>query len=127
MIIPDITKPESNNCFITHCFEENNDKRQCFPASHKVKQSTIFFALPHKNISTLALILFVVWLLNVLLFKIFEEQFLRHFCRSFQYFPNIYLQVISQFLVGSMKLTVSLTLLLEIMHRAQPTDYYPIC
>ena len=27
LIIPDITKPESNNCFIIHCFEENNDKR----------------------------------------------------------------------------------------------------
>ena len=27
LIIPDITKTESNNCFIKHCFEENNDKR----------------------------------------------------------------------------------------------------
>ena len=27
LIIPDITKTESNNCFIIHCFEENNDKR----------------------------------------------------------------------------------------------------
>ena len=27
LIIPDITKTESNNCFIMHCFEENNDKR----------------------------------------------------------------------------------------------------
>ena len=27
LIIPDITKAESNNCFIIHCFEENNDKR----------------------------------------------------------------------------------------------------
>ena len=27
MIIPDITKTESNNSFIIHCFEENNDKR----------------------------------------------------------------------------------------------------
>ena len=26
-LIPDITKTESNNCFIIHCFEENNDKR----------------------------------------------------------------------------------------------------
>ena len=25
LIIPDITKTESNNCFIIHCFEENND------------------------------------------------------------------------------------------------------
>ena len=27
LIIPDITKTESNNCFIIHSFEENNDKR----------------------------------------------------------------------------------------------------
>ena len=27
LIIPDITKTESNNCFIIRCFEENNDKR----------------------------------------------------------------------------------------------------
>ena len=27
LIIPDITKTVSNNCFIIHCFEENNDKR----------------------------------------------------------------------------------------------------
>ena len=27
LIILDITKTESNNCFITQCFEENNDKR----------------------------------------------------------------------------------------------------
>ena len=26
LIIYDITKTESNNCLITHCFEENNDK-----------------------------------------------------------------------------------------------------
>ena len=26
LIIPDITKTESNNCFLIHCFEENNDK-----------------------------------------------------------------------------------------------------
>ena len=27
LFIPDITKTKSNNCFIIHCFEENNDKR----------------------------------------------------------------------------------------------------
>ena len=27
LIIPDIAKTESNDCFIIHCFEENNDKR----------------------------------------------------------------------------------------------------
>ena len=27
LIIPNITKTESNNCFIIHCFKENKDKR----------------------------------------------------------------------------------------------------
>ena len=27
LIISDITKTESNNCFIVHCFKDNNDKR----------------------------------------------------------------------------------------------------
>ena len=27
LIIPDITKTESNNCFVIHCFEESSDKR----------------------------------------------------------------------------------------------------
>jgi len=27
VIISDITKTKSNNCFIIHCFKENNDKR----------------------------------------------------------------------------------------------------
>ena len=44
LIFPDITKTESNNCFIIHCFEENNDKR--------------IIALPHKKILTLGLIPF---------------------------------------------------------------------
>ena len=26
LIIQNITKTESNNCFIVHCFEENNDR-----------------------------------------------------------------------------------------------------
>ena len=44
LIIPDITKTESNNFFIKHCFEENNDKR--------------IIERPHKSISTLGLIPF---------------------------------------------------------------------
>ena len=33
LIILDITKTESNNCFIIHCFEENKDKNSitCTP------------------------------------------------------------------------------------------------
>ena len=31
LIISDITKTESNNCFIIHCFKVNNDKRIIVP------------------------------------------------------------------------------------------------
>ena len=31
LIISDITKTESNNCFIIHCIEANNDKRIIAP------------------------------------------------------------------------------------------------
>ena len=33
-ITPDITKTQSNNCFIKHCFQENNDK-------HSVARNTV--------------------------------------------------------------------------------------
>ena len=36
LIIPDITKTSSNNCFIMHCFEENSDK-------HIVAAITVYF------------------------------------------------------------------------------------
>ena len=36
LIIPDITKTESNNCFIIHCFKENNDK-------HIITANTVYF------------------------------------------------------------------------------------
>ena len=38
LIIPDITKTESNNCFIIHCFKENNDKRI-------IAANTVYFAV----------------------------------------------------------------------------------
>ena len=37
LIIADITKTESNNCFIVHCFEENNDK-------HIIAAITVYFS-----------------------------------------------------------------------------------
>ena len=36
MIISEIIKAESNNCFIIHCFKENNDKRI-------IAQNTVYF------------------------------------------------------------------------------------
>ena len=36
LIIFDITKTESHNCFIIHCFKENNDK-------HIITPNTVYF------------------------------------------------------------------------------------
>ena len=90
LIIPDVTKTESNNnyCFIIHCFEENNDK--------------CIIALPHKNISTLGLIPFRRMAPGYFS-KVFVEQFLNHFCRSFIIFRIFIFKVVTQFLTGSMK------------------------
>ena len=35
-LISDITKTESHNCFIIHCFKENNDK-------HIITRKTVYF------------------------------------------------------------------------------------
>ena len=72
LIIPDITKTESYNCFIIHCFEENNDKRI-------IAAITVYFqTLKNVQLSDYHKIFS--------LFKVFVEQFLRHFCRSFSIF-----------------------------------------
>ena len=42
LIIPDITKTESNNCFIIHCFEENNDKHR-----HKEPELILLLEIIH--------------------------------------------------------------------------------
>ena len=44
LIILDITKTESNNCFIIHCFEENNDKRI-------IAANTVYFAVGELGIA----------------------------------------------------------------------------
>ena len=48
LIIPDITKTESNNCFIIHCFEENNDKRI-------IAATTVYFQICELDIAVRAL------------------------------------------------------------------------
>ena len=35
LIIPDITKTKSNNCFIIHCFQEDKDKRTVEEANRR--------------------------------------------------------------------------------------------
>ena len=82
LIIPDITKTESNNCFIIHCFEENNDKRI-------IAAITVYFQT----------------LKNVQIFTVFTKQSSAEKFNAFlkKVLLNLYLQVISQFLAGSMK------------------------
>jgi len=42
-IIPDITKTEANNCFIIHCFKENNKK--CIMLEKQINQPCSYFAM----------------------------------------------------------------------------------
>ena len=111
LIILDITKTESNNCFIIHCFEENNDKRI-------IAAITVYFQT-FKNVQ----------LSDKQIFTVFIKQSSAEKLNAFLKKVSLYLhlQVISQFLAGSMKriekpfltlLSVNLTLLLEIMHCA---------
>ena len=84
LIIPGITKTESNNCFIIHCFEENNDKRI-------IAAITVYFQTL-KNVQ----------LSDKHIFNVFIKQSSAEKLNAF-FFPNLCLQVISQFLAGSMK------------------------
>ena len=87
LINPDITKTESNNCFIIHCFEENNDKR-IIAAITVYLQTLKNVQLSDKQIFTVFIKQSSAEKLNVFLKKVSL---------------NLYLQVISQFLAGSMK------------------------
>ena len=109
LIIPDITKTESNNCFITHCFEENNDKRI-------IAAITVYFQTL-KNVQ----------LSNKQIFTIFIKQSSAEKLNAFlkKVSLNLYLQVISCWVDEAnleailISLSVNLTLLLEIMHCAR--------
>ena len=87
LIIPDITKTESNNSFIIHCFEESNDKR--IIAAIKVYFQTL------KNVQLSEEQIFTVFI------KQSSAEKLNAFLKKVSL--NLYLQVISQFLAGSMK------------------------
>ena len=120
LIIPDITKTESNNCFIIHCCEENNDKRI-------IAAITVYFqTLKNVQLSDKQIFTFFI--------KQSSAEKLNAFVKKVSL--RLYLQVISQFLAGSLKriekplllrcpsvnltlLSVNLTLLLEIMHCAR--------
>ena len=87
LIIPDITKTESNNCFIIHCFEESNDKRI-------IAAITVYFQTL-KNVQLSDKQIFTVFI------KQSSAEKLSAFLKKVSL--NLYLQVISQFLAGSMK------------------------
>ena len=51
LLIPDITKIESNNCFIIHCFEDNNDKRIIAAITVYFQTLTSYFAICELDIA----------------------------------------------------------------------------
>ena len=51
LIIPDITKTESNNCFIIQCFKANNDKRTIAPNTVNFREPCSFFAVRELDIA----------------------------------------------------------------------------
>ena len=87
LIIPAITKTKSNNCFITHCFEENNDKRI-------IAAITVYFQTL-KNVQLSGKQIFTVFI------KQSSVEKLNAFLKKVSL--NLYRQVISQFFAGSMK------------------------
>ena len=46
LIIPDIPKTESNNCFIIDCFKANNDKRIIAPNTVNFSRAMFFLRCP---------------------------------------------------------------------------------
>ena len=46
LIISDITKTESNNCFIIHCFKANNDKRIITPNTVDFRHAMFLLRCP---------------------------------------------------------------------------------
>ena len=46
LIISDITKTESDNCFIIHCFKANNDKRIIAPNTVYFRQAMFLLHCP---------------------------------------------------------------------------------
>ena len=46
LIISDITKTESHNCFIIHCFKENNNKRIIAPSTVYFRQAMFLLRCP---------------------------------------------------------------------------------
>ena len=119
LIIPDITKTESNNCFIIHCFEEKNDKRI-------IAAITVYFQTL-KNVQLSDKQIFTVFI------KQSSAEKLNAFIKKVSL--NLYLQVISQFLAGSMKRIEKPYFVVRELDialgnhalRAQPTDYSLIC
>ena len=122
LIIPDITKTaESNNCFIIHCFEENNDKR-IIALPHKKDFNTwansflscgssIFFSLRYLQKSSFATFV------DLLVFS--ESLSSSYFSISCWVDEANREAILTSLSVNLTFLSVNFTLLLEIMHCAR--------
>ena len=117
LIIPDITKTESNNCFIIHCFEENNDK-------HIIAAITVYFqTLINVQLSDKQI--FTVWIFFSLRyswnssFATFVDLLVFSESLSSSYFSiSCWVDEANREAILT-SLSVHLTLLLEIMHCAR--------
>ena len=106
LIIPNIAKTESNNCFIIHCFTGKQNNSKTIPT-------------------------FVFRLLDAFFLKVFVEQFLRNFCQPFFFFLFSESFCVSNFSIpcsveeanrramNLLRFQMPPTLLLEIMHCAR--------
>ena len=117
LIIPDITKTESNNCFIIHCFEENNDKRI-------IAAITVYFQTL-KNVQLSDKQIFTVWIFFSLRyswnssFATFVDLLVFSESLSSSYFSiSCWVDEANREAILT-SLSVHLTLLLEIMHCAR--------
>ena len=123
-IIPDITKTESNNCFIIHCFEENNDKRI-------IAAITVYFQTP-KNVQLSDKQIFTVFTkqssaekLNAFLKKVSLKKTVFKSLSSSNFSISCWVdeanrEAILTSLSGNLTLlSVHLTLILEIIHYAR--------
>ena len=124
LIIPDITKTESNNCFIIHCFEENNDKRI-------IAVITVYFQtlknvqLSDKQIFTVFIKQSSVEKLNAFLKKVslkktvFKSLYSSNFSISCWVDEANREAILTSLSANLTLLSVHLTLLLEIIHCAR--------
>ena len=116
LIIPDITKTESNNCFIIHCFEENNDKRI-------IAAITVYFQIL-KNVQLSNKQIFTVFIKTIKCRKVkcISKESIIESLSSSNFSISCWIDeanreaILTLLSANLTLLSVNLTLLLEIMH-----------